>query len=58
MKKVFMRILDLANYEGDVIEANLYSGGEFASVEYETEKGEVFAIRISKKEKEVKADGN
>ena len=56
MKKVFMRILDLANYEGNVTEANLYKSGKYANVKYENEKGEVFALTVSKEENEVKAD--
>lgn len=58
MNKIFMRILDLANYEGNVTEANLYEGGNFLNVKYENEKGEVFSISVTKKEKEEKENGN
>ena len=56
MKKLFMRLLDIANCEGDVTEANLYKSGKYATVKFETEKGEVFTLTVSKEENEVKAD--
>lgn len=54
MNKIFMRILDFANYVGNVTEANLYECGDFLNVKYENEKGEVFSISVTKKEKEEK----
>lgn len=56
MKKVFMRILDLANYEGDVTEANLYRHGKYATIKFETPEGEIFTISVTKEEKEEKAN--
>ena len=56
MRNLCMRILDVANYEGDVTEANLYKGGKYATVKFETQNGETVTLSISKEEKEVKAD--
>ena len=54
MKELFTAIFHIANNNGDIDEAVMYSGGEFSRVTFKTENG-TFAISIHK---EKETDGN
>lgn len=50
MKNLFMCLLTNLKHHGDITAANLYKGGNFASIEVETEDG-IYTVNIAKEEK-------
>ena len=49
MKELFMLLLEDLKYHGDITCANLYKGGKFASLQFETED-HIYQISITKEE--------
>ena len=50
MKDIFMKLLVELRYYGDITAANMYKGGNFASIEVETEDG-IYTVNIAKEDK-------
>jgi hypothetical protein len=53
MEKLFLKLIDFASIVGNIVEANLYKGGKYASFHFEAEDGKyLVTVSISKKDEE------
>jgi hypothetical protein len=53
MKDLFLELLSIANKYGEITEADMYAGGNFSSIVFET-ADETYKFSIVKKEEEKK----
>ena len=55
LKKLFVKLLNALNFEGDITEATMYKSGTFATIKAKIE-GDNYTFTITKEKEENKGD--